>query len=175
MSFSSVSGALLSPASGDMSKPCPCFPGRVSLGRSTWWWNCTLRRAGGTGRRLYRPGDISPWSWYMTKRRGERPLQEEVTALRRKGPFFVLSSEREADGRLKGRAPRGSGWGLGRTGWSLLFSSPKISLAPFFLLPSPQINWIPIVSSLLLHHNFTPDSSMLHTRIHPEVKVLYKA
>lgn len=73
----------------------------------------------------------------MTKKRGERPLQEEAKALTCKGPFFVLSSEREADGRSKGRATRGSGWGLGRVGCSFLVFSPKISLAPFSLSPSP--------------------------------------
>lgn len=40
---------------------------------------------------------------------GERPLQEEAESLRCECPFFVLSSEREVDKRLKERAVRGSG------------------------------------------------------------------
>lgn len=86
-------------------------------------------------------------------------MQEEAKASRCKCPFFVLSSGREADKRLKERAVmgRGSSWAWAEP--DVPSSSPLLKFpCPHSLFHSVQRYTEFPVSLLLLHQKFISDS-----------------
>lgn len=124
---------------GDVNKPRSCFPGRVFVEINVMVKLHSAESWGAQGETFTGQVIFQLLILIYDQEKRRKAVVGGSKSTEMQGPFFVLSSEREADGRLKGEELQGgSGWGLGRE-WGVLSCSSRLRFPGplLFLSPSP--------------------------------------